>query len=700
MPTKFRNTRLLAAVLLGASVLAGPVACKMGHRGDGASVAPAQGTALGINPGWMDKAVKPGDNFYDYADGRWMQSAQIPPDRSAIGAFSVADDTTKKQLAEIVADLKAKAPEAGSNAALVKTWYDAYMNTAAIEQAGMAPVQPDLDRIAAISDKTQLAKVLGENLRADVDPLNSTNFWTENLFGVFVTQALAGGDVVPYILQGGLGMPEREYFLSPDAKMAGYRKAYRGYIEKLLTDAGIADPAEKAQRIYDLEVKIATAHATREQSDDWQRAKQLWTPADFAAKAPGLDWTTFLGAAQLSTMSKIEAYHPDAIARLSKLVASEPLEAWKDWLVFHQINQNTAVLPAKLDADHFAFYGTTLSGAEQPRPREQRALLSIDANIGDAMGQIYTARFFPAEEKTAIQGMVANIKDAFAQRIAALDWMAPTTKQEAEAKVKSIEVGIGYPDHWTDYTGLKIAADTPYANQQAADALRYKQQLAKVGKPQDKGEWWMNAQLVNAVNLPVQNALNFPAAILQPPFYDRNADPAYNYGAIGAVIGHEISHSFDNNGAAFDATGAMRNWWTDADRKRFDEAGKALAQQYDAYEPFPGLHVKGELTLSENIADVAGLAAALDAYHASLGGKPAPVIDGFTGDQRFFIAYAQTWATKMREAALRARIATDGHAPGMYRALTVRNLDDWYKAFDVKPGEKLYLAPGERVKVW
>ena len=296
--------------------------------------------------------------------------------------------------------------------------------------------------------------------------------------------------------------------------------------------------------------------------------------------------------------------------------------------------------------------------------------------------------------------MVGNIKAAFANRIDAIAWMAPATKAEAKKKVETMEVGVGYPDKWIDYSGLAVDPHDAYANKQAAELFRYKQQLAKVGKPMDRREWWMNAQLVNAVNLPVQNALNFPAAILQPPFFDAKADPAFNYGAIGAVIGHEISHSFDNNGAQFDSSGAMRNWWTQADKAKFEAAGKALAAQFDQYEPFPGLHVKGELTLGEDIADVAGLAASYAAYHASLGGKLAPVIQGFTGDQRFFIAFGQVWATKMREAALRQRIATDGHAPGQYRALTVRNLDPWYQAFGVQPGAMLYLAPDKRVGVW
>jgi len=688
---------VFAVLLSTAAVLAGPVACSKGEKAEATYTV---GTDIGISKAAMNTGVKPGDDFYAYANGNWDKVTEIPADRSSIGAFYVAFLETEKRTRELVDAIVSKGGEPNSDEGRIAAFYKAYIDTKAIDAAGMKPVEGDLARFAAITDKTALSKVLGEQTRADVDPLNATDFETENLFGVFVTQGLATpGEVIPYMLQGGLGLPEREYYLSADAKMAKIRTDYQAYIAKLLTAAGQADAAAKAKRIYDLEVKIAKAHANREQSEDFTKSAGVWTKGDFAKKAPGIDWDAYFAGAGLGGASKFGAYHANAITGLSALVASEPLDAWKDWLAFHQINSHTDVLPTAIDGAHFAFYGTTLAGTPQQRSRDKRALDALNIDLGDAVGRVYAAKYFPASAKAEVGDMVKGIKTAFAKRVETIDWMAPETKKEAIKKVETIVVGVGYPESWRDYGSYTVGADA-YANEVAGQKAEYAHQLAKIGKPMDKGEWWMVPQTVNAVNLPVQNALNFPAAILQPPFFNAKADPAFNYGAIGAVIGHEISHSFDNNGAAFDSTGALRNWWTAADLAKFNAAGDALAAQFDTYKPFPDLAVNGKLTLGENIADVAGLQAAYDAYRASLGGKEAPVIDGFTGDQRFFIAFAQTWATKMRAEALRARVATDGHAPGMYRALTVRNLDAWYKAFNVQPTDKLYLAPDKRVRVW
>jgi len=691
----------LAALLLGATMLTGLAACsdKSADTTEAAAAA-TPGTEIGIRPAAMDTSVRPGDDFYAYANGTWQKTTEIPADRSNTGGFVIALEETEKQNKALLEAILKDDPKPGSDAARIAAFYRAYIDTKAIDAAGMKPVAADLKRYAAIADKTALASTLGANLRADVDPLNATNFFTENLFGAFFTQGLSTpGEVLPYLLQGGLGLPEREYYLSSDPEMAKIRTAYKAYIAELLTDAGVADAAAKADRIFALETKIAKAHATREESEDFTKSAAVWTRADFDNKAPGIAWDAFFKAAGLAGQPRFAAYHAAAITRLAALVGSEPLDAWKDWLVFHQINSHADVLPSAIDKAHFAFYGTQLSGTPEQRSRDKRAFAALDTYLGDAVGRAYVERYFPASAKAEIQDMVSNIKAAFAKRVAALDWMAPSTQKEALAKVETISVGVGYPDEWRDYGRYRVGTSA-YANAVAGEKAEYAHQLAKLGKPMDNKEWWMVPQTVNAVNLPVQNALNFPAAILQPPFFDPKADPAFNYGAIGAVIGHEISHSFDNNGAAFDSTGLLRNWWTDKDLARFNAQGQTLAAQYDSYEPFPGLHVNGKLTLGENIADVAGLQAAYDAYRASLTGKEAPVIGGFTGDQRFFIAYAQTWATKMRDEALRQRVATDGHAPGMYRALTVRNLDAWYKAFDVKPGDKLYLKPEDRVKIW
>ena len=659
-----------------------------------------QGTEAGINTAWMDKSVVPGDDFYGYADGGWMKTAEIPADRSSIGGFFIADQVREKNTKAMFDDILKANPTSG-NDALVANFYKAYLNTDAIDKAGLAPAKGDLDAIGRIADKRQLSSAIGGTLRADTDPLNATNFWTENLFGVFVTQGLnTPGEQLPYLMQGGIGLPEREYYLSADPKMAEMRTKYRAHIAKILQLAGYPDPAGAANRIFDLETKIAKAHATREESEDFAKGAQVWTRADLEKKAPGIDWGALLGAAQLGNAPKFEAYHAGAIPKLAALVGSEPLQNWKDWLAFHTLNGQANVLPKGFRDENFAFYGTTLSGTPQQRPRDQLALNATSNALQDAVGKAYVDRFFPASAKTEIQQMVENLKSAFAKRVESIDWMDPSTKQEALKKVHGIVVGVGYPDTWRDYAGLQISADNAYANQKNAGLYEYRHQIGKIGKPMDRSEWWMPPQLVNAVNLPVQNALNFPAAILVKPFFDPKADAAFNYGAIGAVIGHEISHSFDNNGALFDASGRLRNWWTPEDFKRFQQAGDALARQYDAYEALPGLHLNGKLTLGENIADVAGLAAAYDAYKASLGGKEAPVIDGLTGDQRFFIAYAQSWATKMRDPLLRQIVATDGHAPGNFRALTVRNLDAWYPAFKVQEGQKLFLKPDERVKIW
>ncbi|QLC21861.1 M13 family metallopeptidase [Parasphingopyxis sp. CP4] len=691
------KTRFLSAIALGAITLTGPIACTSAEE----TYEIGQGTEIGIDVEAMDTDVRPGEAFYLYANGTWQEETEIPAERSSIGSFLTAFLETQRQVSEMIGEIVESDPEAGTDEARIANFYTAFMDVDAINAAGMAPVQGDIDRFAAIADLSELSAVLGDQMRADVDPLNATNFNTENLFGLFVTQGLATpGEVLPYLLQGGLGMPEREYYLSSDASLSEVRTEYRAFIERLLEAAEIDDAAARAERIFALETEIARAHNTREQSEDFAGSSTVWSREDLETNAPGIDWDAFLSAAQLGDQGTFAAYHADAITGLSALVASQPIEAWQDWLIFHQISSHASVLPTAVDEARFSFYGTTLSGALEQRSREERAISAVNLYLGDAVGRAYAERYFPASARAEVSAMVDNISDAFAERVRAIEWMDEETRAEALRKVETIVVSVGYPDTWRDYADYEVPADNPYAAMIGGERAEYAHQLSKLGSPMDRGEWWMTPQTVNAVNLPVQNALNFPAAILQPPFFNAAADPAYNYGAIGVVIGHEISHSFDNNGADFDSTGALRNWWTEEDLASFNEQGDALVAQYNAYSPFPDLQLNGRLTLGENIADVAGLQAAYDAYRASLNGEEAPVIGGFTGDQRFFIAYAQIWQTKMRDEAMRARIATGVHAPGMYRALTVRNLDAWYAAFDVQPEDALYLAPEERVRVW
>ncbi|KTT72870.1 M13 family metallopeptidase [Sphingomonas sanguinis] len=667
------------------------------------TAAMAQTALPGVDKAYMDPSVKPGDNFDTYANGGWRKTAEIPADRSSIGVGLDVSLRAEARTAAIIKGAAATKGAPGSDQQRIADYYAAYTDTNGIEARGLTPIQASLSAIAAIRDKSDLSRAIGAAMRSDTDPFNNNNYASTNdLFGLFVSQDLNQPTRnVPYLMQGGLGLPDRDYYLSDKPEMAEIRTAYQAYLTQLMQLAGLSDPQARAARVFALETKIAAAQTDIIASQDAHKGDNPWTRADFDKRAPGVDWTAFWSAAGLPAGQRdFIAWQPDAITKLSALVASEPLQSWQDWLAFHTINQVTSVLPKAIDDASFGFYGRTLTGTPAQQPREKRGIAAVNGALGEAVGKIYAQRYFPASSKTEIQTMVKNIVGAFDRRVAALDWMAPATKAEARRKLAVLKVGVGYPDHWWNYPKFEVRADDPVGNAQRARLALYRYHLSKLGKPVDRSEWWMTPQTVNAVNLPLQNALNFPAAILESPYFDPKFDAAANYGAIGSVIGHEISHSFDNLGADFDSTGRLHNWWTPADLKRFEEAGQALVAQYSAYEALPGLHLNGEQELGENIADVAGLTAAYEAYKASLGGKPAPVIDGLTGDQRFFLAFAQGWRTKMRDRALRARIATDVHAPAPWRVLTVRNLDAWYAPFNVQPGQALYLPPEKRVHVW
>ena len=687
-----QRTRWILAAAIAAALCGTPAL---------AATPAAHGPDIGIDLAGIDHSVQPGDEFFDYANGNWLKTAQIPADRSSTGTFLKIFELTEQHTADLIKNAGASHPAAGSNARKIADYYAAYMDEAAISQHGLAPLETELAAIDAIASKDDLARVLGGRLRADVDPVNATNFHTENLFGLFVTQGLEDpSHTVAYLLQGGLAMPSRDYYLADDPNMAAFRSQYHTYVVALLKQAGIADAEAKAATVIDLETKIAKAQESLVDSQDVHKANNVWNIGDFAQKAPGLNWDAYFKAANLDNQKQIDVWQPSAITGIAKLVGNEPLETWKLLLRYHALDDAAPLLPKPYADLHFDFYGTTLQGTPKQQDRWKRAVTNTNTDLGDAVGQLYVKHYFPPSSKAKVEELVKNIVAAFDERLDTLAWMTPATRAKAKEKIATLRVSVGYPDTWRDYSTLQIRADDPLGNHERAVALEYKHQLAKLGQPVDKGEWWMTPQTVNAVNLPLQNALNFPAAILQPPLFDPNADAAANYGSIGAIIGHEISHSFDNTGADFDALGRMENWWTPEDAAHFQAATQKLVKQYDQYEALPGLHVNGQQTLGENIADVSGLTAAYAAYHKSLGGKPAPVIDGLTGDQRFFLAFGQAWRSKIRDAALRQRLATDVHAPAQFRALTVRNIDGWYKAFDVKPGEKLYLAPDDRVKIW
>jgi predicted metalloendopeptidase len=653
----------------------------------------------GVDLAGIDRSVAPGDDFFRYANGAWLKVTEIPPDRSSYGPGEQLTELTAERTAELVRNTSG-AP-AGSEARKIGDYYASFMDEDGIEKKGLEPVQPALRSIDAVKDRAGLAQALGATLRADVDVLNYTSLYTGNLLGLWVAQDLDDpARYLPFLLQGGLGMPDRDYYLNPSQNMADIRAKYQAHIAAVLALAHLPDAHGKAARIFDLERRMAQVHWDRAQTEEVLKGNNHWTRKDFAMRAPGLDWDGFLGAAGLARQEEFVVWQPSALTGLSALTASQALETWKDYLRFHAIERNSAYLPRALVEEDFAFHGRVLSGTPQLRPRWKRAMADTNNALGEAVGKLYVQRYFPPAEKARAEAMVRNLLAAFAVRIDRLAWMAPETRVKAKAKLATLKVGVGYPDKWRDYSGLKVIRGDAFGNAQRAELFEYQRNLAKLGAPVDRSEWVMNPQLVNAVNLPAMNALNFPAAILQPPYFDPDRDPAMDYGATGATIGHEISHSFDDQGALFDASGRLKNWWTRSDFAHFEAAGARLVAQFNTYRPFPDIAVNGKQTLSENIADVAGLSVAYDAWRGTLKGKPAPGAGGFGGEQLFFLSFAQSWRHKIREPALRQRIVTDGHAPAEYRADTVRNLDPWCDAFDVKPGQKLYLAPADRVRVW
>ena len=654
-----------------------------------AAAAPAAPAAelgtYGFDTAGMNPAVRPGDNFYEYANGTWAKNTPIPADKSNYGMFTRLDDISRQRTRAIIEE-QAKDPSSR-----IGITYSGFLDTAAIEARGLAPFQPWLNEIKAIDSKSEYAAIAAKANRMSIG----------SPFAFYIGQDDKTPDrYVSTFAQSGLGLPDRDYYLGTDARMSGIRAKYLAHLTNVLTLAGEANAAARAKAIVDFETKIARAHWTRVDSRDATKTYNLMTRAQFVALTKGFDIATYLNGVGLGAASDVLVAQPSAIKATAGLVSAAPLAVLRDQLLVRSLDNYAAVLPAAFDKEQFAFYGTTLSGTPEQEARWKRAVDFTTGALADDVSKLYVARHFPPETKAAADALVKNVVEAMGRRIDGLAWMAPATKVRARAKLANFTTKIGYPDRWQDYSALEIRADDPLGNAIRAAEWSHADQLSKLGQPIRRWEWGMTPMTINAyANFGMQEIV-FPAAILQPPFFDPAADPAINYGGIGAVIGHEISHHFDDQGAKYDERGRLADWWTPADVKAFEAASKNLVNQYDAYEVFPGANVKGAFTLGENIGDLAGLTVAYDAYKHSLGGNPAPVLDGTTGDQRFYLGWAQVWRRNYREANLRQRLITDPHSPSEQRTFVVRNLDPWYDAFKVEPGQKLYLAPPERVRIW
>ncbi|MBA3511324.1 MAG: M13 family metallopeptidase [Sphingomonas sp.] len=648
---------------------------------------------FGFDTAGMDRSVRPGDDWVQFANGTFLRTLEIPSDKPAYGMFNRLDDLSRERTREIIEAAAASKATAGTNAQKVGDYYSSFMDEAAIESLGAAPLVEDLAPFKAARTKADFARVVGESLDG-FDP---------GLFPFFIGQDVKAPDrYVPIFFQAGLGMPDRDYYLSKDPKLVDARNKYVTHVAKMLRLSGVpeAQAAAKARAIFNLERKFAQVHWTRVESRDDDKTYNKWSRSDFARKAPGFDWNAYLSAAGLGGQQDFIVSQPSAFAGMAKAVASTPLQTLTDWAIYHTARDAAGVLPKAFTEERFDFTGRVLSGTPELEPRWKRGVNAVNASIGEAVGELYVSKYFPPETKAEADRLVRNLIASMDTRLANLPWMTAQTKVKAREKLASFRAKIGYPDKWIDYSPLTIQRGDAYGNAERATAFEYRRELNKLGKPVDRDEWFMTPMTVNAYANPPMNEIVFPAAILQPPFFDPNADDAVNYGGIGAVIGHEISHHFDDQGRKYDPRGRLTDWWTPADVKAFEAYATKLAEQYSLYEPLTGTFINGRLALGENIADLAGLLVSHDAYRLSLGGKQAPVIDGFTGDQRFFLGHAQIWRIKYREAALKRQLVTGPHSPGHFRPYVVRNLDEWYPAFDVQPGQKLYLAPTDRVRIW
>jgi len=647
--------------------------------------------SFGVELSARDESIKPGDDFFMYASGTWYENYELPADKTRFGAFTALADRSEEQVKSIIDGLVEK-ENLNADEKLVRDFFVSYMDVETINEKGITPIADVLETIKNISNTTELTEVFGKSWLTNTSSPIYSGLWYNRL------------DPNEYQLSvgvGGLGLPDRDYYLSDSERFVNIREAYVAHIEEMLAFAGEENAAEKAQDILGLETKIAEAQWPREKRRDRDLTLNQIERSKLSDTYPGFDWDTFLTQTGYA-VPELNISQPEPINGVIDIINETSLDDWKSYLTYHTITNNAGLLSEEIYAADFNFYGTTLNGQQEPRPRWKRALsqMSGTESLGFALGKIYVDEYFPESSKAQMAELVENLRTALGERIDNLDWMSEDTKVNAKEKLMAFRPKIGYPDQWQSFEGLEISSDDVVANVHNLRTFFRNQSIEKELQKTDRERWGMTPQRVNAYYNSSFNEIVFPAAILQPPFFDPNADPAVNYGAIGAVIGHEMGHGFDDQGSKSDAKGIQRNWWTDADRAAFEAKADALAEQYSQYEPIEGNFVNGRNSLGENIGDVGGLAMAYHAYKLSLNGKEAPVIDGLTGDQRFFLAWAQVWREKRTEQSMLNQLRAGTHAPGRYRAQAPRNHDAWYEAFNVQPGDALYLAPEERVRIW
>ena len=649
---------------------------------------------FGVDLSQQDPNTKPGDDFFRFANGKWLDEFELPADRSNYGSFSVLGDRSDERVNTIIEDLSAAEPTAGTIEQKISDYYLSFMNTEALDERGIGPLREKLAQLSAIDSREALIEALG---RSQLDA-------TASPFGWYVGADRRDPDRHQLVLSlSGIGLPDRDYYLLDTEQYVSVRSEYVAHIERMLGFAGIDNAAEKARAVLALETAFAENLWPRADRRNRDLTFNPMTYAEFKASYPDMDWDAYWAAAGISEIENLNVSFPSAMAPIIALLDSVAVEDWVSYMSYQHISNLASVLSQEIDNENFHFYSTVLNGVPEQRQRWERGVERVGSlnSLGEAVGQIYVQKHFPEAAKQQMQGLVENLRTALASSIASLAWMGEETKNEARLKLESFRPKIAYPDEWRDLTSIEISRDDLFANARSLREFNYADEIGRLGKPTNREEWGMTPQTVNAYYNSSFNEIVFPAGILQPPFFDPAADMAVNYGGIGAVIGHEMGHGFDDQGSKSDSLGVQRNWWTDDDRASFEKLTTALAAQYDQFEPVPGFFVDGNFTLGENIGDVGGLSLAYRAYKLSLGGEEAPVIDGLTGDQRFFLSWAQVWQRKYREDALIQRLTSDPHSPSEFRVNgVVRNFDEWYEAFDVQPEDALYLAPEDRVRIW